>query len=119
MANREYRELTFFKKSHELTLEIYRITNNFPKEELYGLSSQLKRASSSIPSNIAEGSLRSTIKDYKHFLHNALGSAKEVEYQLLLAKDLNYISSDIYTNLSNLLNFIIGSLINYMKKMIK
>lgn len=99
MVKGDYRDLNFFKKSHELTLEIYLITENFPKNESYGLVSQLKRASSSIPSNIAEGSVRSTKKDYRHFLYNALGSAKEVEYQLLLAKDLNYMSIEIYTRL--------------------
>ncbi len=117
MVNREYRDLIFFQKSHELTLKIYKVTMDFPKEEIYTLVSQLRRASISIPSNIAEGSLRSTIKDYKHFLHNALGSAKEVEYQLLLSKDLNYISYDLYENLIQLVNIIIGSLINYMRKM--
>ena len=116
MVKGDYRDLNFFKKSHELTLEIYLITESFPKSEIYGLVSQLKRASSSIPSNIAEGSVRGTKKDYRHFLYNALGSAKEVEYQLLLAKDLNYISIEIYNSLIEILNMIIRSLINYMKK---
>jgi four helix bundle protein len=116
MVKVNYKQLTFFKKAHELTLEIYKITKEFPKEEKYGLCSQLKRASSSIGSNIAEGSVRSTLKDYKSFLHNALGSAKEIEYQLLLTKDLDYISSRTYDRLLEILDIIIGSLTNYMKK---
>ncbi|MCA9495326.1 MAG: four helix bundle protein [Nanoarchaeota archaeon] len=116
MVKVNYKELTFFKKAHELTLEIYKITKEFPKEEKYGLCSQLQRASSSIGSNIAEGSVRSTVKDYKSFLHNALGSAKEIEYQLLLTKDLEYISPRTYDRLLDILDIIIGSLTNYMKK---
>lgn len=114
--NTDYKELGFFKKAHELTIEIYKITNEFPKEEMYGLSSQLRRASVSIGSNIAEGSVRSTSKDYKSFLHNALGSAKEIEYQLLLAKDLSYIEIRTYDRLMTILDEIIGKLTNYMKK---
>lgn len=111
------KELNFFKKAHELTVEIYKITKDFPKEEIYGLSSQLRRASVSIGSNISEGSGRNTLKDYKHFLHNALGSAKEVEYQLSLAKDLDYISIKTYDRLIEIMNIIIGSMTNYMKRL--
>jgi four helix bundle protein len=114
--NVNYKELSFFKKAHEITLEVYKITKEFPKEEKFGLSSQLQRASSSIGSNIAEGSVRSTTKDYKHFLHMSLGSAKEIEYQLLLAKDLDYISIRTYDRLTNILDEIIGKMISYMKK---
>lgn len=116
MSNTDYKELGFFKKSHELTLEIYKTTKDFPKDETYGLISQLRRASASIGANIAEGSVRSTTKDYKSFLHNALGSAKEVEYFLLLAKDLEYISRRTYDELMTILDEIIGRLTNYMKK---
>jgi four helix bundle protein len=116
MVNTDYKKLGFFKKAHELTIEVYKITNEFPKEEMYGLSSQLRRASSSIGSNIAEGSVRSTTKDYKNFLHNALGSSKEIEYQLLLAKDLNYIEIRTYDRLMLILDEIIGKLTNYMKR---
>mgnify|MGYP001613277429 CR=1 FL=1 len=116
MVNTDYKQLGFFNKSHDFTLEIYNITKKFPKDELYCLVSQLKRAACSIPSNIAEGSVRSTIKDYKSYLHNALGSAKEIEYQLLLAKDLKYIPLDKYEELIKKLNEIIGSLTNYMKR---
>ena len=116
MVNVDYKKLQFFKKAHELTLEIYKITKDFPKEERYGLKSQLERASSSIGSNIAEGSGRSSFKDFKNFLYNSLGSAKEVEYQLLIAKDLEYISRRTYDELMSLIDHVIGSLTNYMKK---
>jgi len=116
MVNIVYTDLMFFKKGHKLTLEIYNITSDFPKSEVYGLVLQLRRASSSICCNIAEGSVRSSLKDFKNYLFNALGSAKEIEYQLLLSKDLNYITNEVYTNLINLLNEIIGSLVNYMLK---
>lgn len=110
-----YKELNFFKRSHEFTLEIYKITKDFPKEEKYGLTSQIRRASSSVPGNIAEGSAK-TEADFKRFLNISLGSAKECEYWLLLAKDLNYISINTYDRLLNILNQIIGSLVNYIKK---
>lgn len=114
--NVDYKQLRFFIKAHQLTLEIYKVTNEFPREETYSLTNQLRRACVSIGSNISEGSSRSTDKDWKHFLSMALGSAKEVEYQLLVAKDLNYISISSYDRLLIIVNEVIGSLINYMKK---
>jgi four helix bundle protein len=116
MAIVNYKELNFFTKSHELTLEIYKITKDFPKGETYGMSSQLRRSSSSICANIAEWSGRSTNKDYKHFLHMSLGSAKEVEYFLMLSKDLEYISRRTYDELMTILDEVIGRLTNYIKK---
>jgi len=110
----DYKELNFFKKAHELTLEIYKITKEFPKDETYGLAQQIKRASVSIGSNIAEGSVKSN-QDYKRFLQIALGSAKEVEYQLLIAKDLEYISTSTYDRLKGELDIIIGSLMRYIQ----
>lgn len=115
MVVRNYKELEFFKKAHELTIEIYKLTKDFPKEETYGLTSQLRRASVSIGSNIAEGSSRKTDNDFKHFLYISLGSAKELEYQLLVCKDLEYISIRTYDRLCNILDEIIGKIINYMK----
>jgi four helix bundle protein len=111
-----YKELTYFKKSHEFTLEIYKITKEFPKEEKFGLTSQIRRAASSVPANISEGSAKSQA-DFKRFLSISLGSAKECEYWLLLAKDLEYISISTYDRLIDLLDRIIGSLVNYIKKM--
>jgi len=73
----------------------------FPKDELFGLTSQIRRAVSSIPTNIAEGCGRETNKDFAHFLQIAIGSAMETEYQLLLAHDLEYINKEEYECLSN------------------
>jgi len=118
MVQTNYKQLGFFIKAHEFTKELYLVTKEFPKNEIYGLTQQLRRASVSIGSNIAEGSGRSTTRDYKSFLHNALGSAKEVEYQILLAKDLTYISVQTYDRLQSILNEVIGKLINYMKTLV-
>lgn len=88
----KFYDLTAWKVSHELVLEIYKITNNFPKEEKYGVTSQLRRATSSITANIAEGFSRYYFKDKIRFYYQARGSVTEVQNFLLLAKDLNYIN---------------------------
>ncbi len=87
-----YRDLRTWKLAMDLCWEIYRTTATFPKDELYGLVSQLRRASVSIPSNIAEGKGRSTDREFVLFLHHARGSLLEVETQLLIAGRLKYIS---------------------------
>lgn len=94
-----YKNLEVWKKGHKLTLELYRETKGFPNEELYGLTSQIRRSGSSIPANIAEGSGRDSDSDFARFLQIAQGSANEVEYHLLLAKDLNYLSKPKYQKL--------------------
>ena len=97
---RDYKKYDIWKLSHFLTLEIYKITEGFPKEEVFGLTSQIRRASSSIGINIVEGCGRGSDEDFKRFLRNASGSAFEVEYILLLSKDLNYISEEKFLELS-------------------
>jgi four helix bundle protein len=89
---RDVRELAVWRKAHRLTLDIYRSTAGFPKEEVYGLTSQLRRSSSSIPANIAEGCGRGSRIDLARFLQIALGSASEVEYHIILAHDLGLLS---------------------------
>lgn len=93
---RNFRNLSVWEKSHNLTLAIYKTTATFPKEELYGLTSQMRRSASSVPSNIAEGCGRSTQLQLAHFLNIASGSSSELEYQILLAKDLRFISEQIF-----------------------
>ncbi len=99
----DFRKLKVWQKSHELALEVYRATAKFPKEELYGLTSQIRRASMSIPMNIAEGSGRGSDADFAHFLQIALASACETEYQLLLSRDLGFIGGDEYSKLQDCL----------------
>lgn len=83
-----YKDLAVWQKSINFTVEIYKLTQTFPKEELYGLTSQIRRAAVSIPSNIAEGNERNSHKEFNQFLHIALGSAAELDTQLLIAKEL-------------------------------
>ena len=97
---RDYKKYDIWKLSHLLTLEVYKITESFPKEEIFGLTSQIRRASSSIGINIVEGCGRGSDEDFKRFLRNASGSAFEVEYILLLSKDLNYISEEKFIELT-------------------
>ena len=97
-----YKELKIWQKSVDLAVRIYEITKEFPKEELYGLTSQIRRSSSSIPTNIAEGCGRNSNPEMRRFLIISSGSSSELEYQLLLARDLNYISDIIYKELSDL-----------------
>lgn len=88
---RDFRKLKVWEKSHHLALAIYKVTASFPKEELYGLTSQIRRAVSSIPANIAEGCGRNGKPDFMRFCHIAMGSASELEYHLLLARDLGLL----------------------------
>lgn len=98
---KDFRQLKVWEKSHQLALAIYKGTKKFPKEELYGLTSQIRRASMSIPTNIAEGCGRNTDKEFARFLQIAMGSASETEYQLILARDLEFLPKDSYEKLHN------------------
>ena len=91
---RDFRKLKVWEKAHELVLEIYRVTAGFPREELYGMTSQLRRACVSIPANIAEGCGREGEAELRRFLRIGLGSANELEYHLFLAKDLRFLSPE-------------------------
>jgi four helix bundle protein len=95
----DYRKLAVWEKAHQLTLAVYKATESFPKEELYGLTSQMRRAAISIPSNIAEGTGRGSDPELARFLQIALGSAHEVEYQALLARDLGCLNEEYYQKL--------------------
>ena len=90
-----------FKLSHSLTLEIYGITKSFPDEEKFGLISQMRKAAYSIPMNLMEGAHRLSSKEYRQFTGIARGSAGEMKYQLLLVRDLNYISDNEYSDLTS------------------
>lgn len=96
----DFRKLAVWQKAHSLTLEVYKVTSSFPKEELFGLTSQTRRACASIPTNIAEGCGRGSRAELARFLQIASGSATELEYHLLLGHDLNLIKSADYEHLT-------------------
>ena len=97
---RDFRELKVWEKSHALTLEVYKATKSFPKEEIYGLTSQIRRSSASIPANIAEGCGRSGEPELARFLLIACGSASELEYHLLLSRDIGLLNSSDHDRLT-------------------
>ena len=113
---KDFRELKVWEKSYQLTLEIYRLSTGFPKEEQYGITSQIRRAAASIGLNIAEGCGRGSDADFKRFLYIALGSASEIEYCLLLALDLKYISKDIHNELDDQINEVKKMLFAFIEK---
>lgn len=91
---KNYRQLNVWSRSHRLTLEIYRATKTFPKDEMFGITSQIRRAATSIPANIAEGCGRDGDAELKRFLNIALGSACELDYFIFLATELGYLKSE-------------------------
>ena len=93
---KSFTDLIVWKKAHAFVLKIYRISKLFPKEELYGLTNQIRRAAVSITSNIAEGFYRRTAEDKNHFYYASLTSLAEVQNQLIIARDLEYISNNIF-----------------------
>jgi len=114
-----FKDLEVWQLSHQLVLDVYKLIEEFPKQEEYRLTSQLVRAVISIPTNIAEGKGRSTVKEYLHFLIIARGSLEETKYLVLLSKDLNYVNTDKYTKLDEQLNLIgkkLNALINALRK---
>jgi four helix bundle protein len=116
---KSFRDLEIWQEAHSLALEVYRITKDFPKEEIYGLTSQIRRAASSVAACIVEGHSRNTTKEFMKFLYDARASAAETEYHLLLSKDLNYLSVEIYEKLSSryqVLGRRINALINSLDK---
>ncbi|WP_369798284.1 four helix bundle protein [Cellulophaga sp. Hel_I_12] len=103
---RDFKKYGVWEISHKFTLQIYALTNNFPSQETYGLSSQLRRASTSISTNISEGCGRDSDAEFSRFLTIAVGSASEVEYLILLSKDLNYLDLKTYEKLNEDINTI-------------
>jgi four helix bundle protein len=99
MPVKDYRELIAWQKAMDLVVAVYRLTKGFPKEEMYGLSIQIRRAAVSVPSNIAEGQARNTTRDFLHFLSIAYGSVKGLETQVLISERLCYINAKIRDSL--------------------
>jgi four helix bundle protein len=96
---RAFRELLVWQKAHALTLALYKVTRDFPRDERYGLIAQVRRAAASVPANLAEGCGRRTTADFGRFVQMAIGSASELEYHLVLAADLGFLPPDQYAEL--------------------
>jgi len=116
---KDFKELVVWQKSIEFVKEIYKETKSFPKDELFGLTSQLRRASVSVPSNIAEGWLRQYTKEYIQFLFHSIGSCGEIETQLIIAKELGYINEKRFNSLIDKINHIVRMLNNLSKSLKK
>ena len=114
---KDFKKQKVWQKSHQLTLDIYKATSNFPREELYGLTNQIRRACASIPANIAEGCGRSSEADFSRFLQIAMGSATELEYHLLLSHDLGILNDIDYENLSRETIEVKQMLTSFIKKL--
>lgn len=110
-----FKELNSWKEAKDFSVLVYKLTSKFPSSEIYGISSQIKRAVVSIPSNIAEGAGRNTNKDFSRFIAIALGSAFELETQLLIAHELEYITKKEIEDLLLKLNKIQKMLVNFQK----
>lgn len=114
-----YKELILWQEAHKLALNLYEASKSFPKEEIYGITSQLRRAAVSIPCNVAEGCGRHTQKDFANFLQIALGSINETEYLIQLAKDLKYLQQEPYNHINQRLNKIRAMNIKLLEKVRK
>jgi four helix bundle protein len=114
---RDFEQLKVWGKSHRLTLAVYKATMTFPREELYGLTSQIRRSSVSVPANIAEGCGRGSDADLARFLQIAAGSASELEYHLLLANELEMLNSADHTRLTKEVTEVKRMLTSFIKKL--
>ncbi len=112
---RNYKNLGAWQNADELTFQIYQVTQRFPVEEMYGITSQLRRAAYSIAANIAEGAGRESNPEYLRFLSMARGSLAETEYFLHLANRLNYLSESEYKELTKLVNYTFAAMAGLMK----
>jgi four helix bundle protein len=114
---KSFRDLDIWKKGIKIVRDIYEITENFPKQEMYGLSNQMRRAAISIPSNVSEGFRRYHNKEYKQFLYIALGSCAELETQITIAKELKYITESSEAKLLEDIDHVCRMTSNLMKKL--
>ena len=114
---KDFRKLAVWEKAHHLTLDIYRVTGNFPQYEVYGLTSQMRRSAASIPMNIAEGCGRETDADFARFLQIDMGSASELEYQLILTHDLRMLDETVYPMLATQTAEVKRMLTGFLKKL--
>lgn len=115
---KSFTDLNAWKEGHKIVLEIYLITRKFPKEELFGLTSQIRRSAVSITSNLAEGFSRKSLKEKVQFYRIALGSTSELQNQLLISKDINYLNQSNFTRIAEQ-TIVVSKLINGLIKVIK
>ncbi len=113
---KDYRKLVVWEKAHNLVLFIYALTKTFPSEERYGLTSQIRRAAISAPTNIAEGCAKFTQKDFTHYLQHAFGSMQEVQYLSYLSFELKYLDVNAYTILENDISEVKAMLVGLIQK---
>lgn len=114
-----WKDLIVWKKSHELVLEVYRLTNCFPEKERFGMIQQIRRSASSVAANIVEGKSKKTDKEFASFLYNSRGSLEETRYHLLLSKDLEYIDENQYDKIENQaaeVSFLLNKLITTINR---
>jgi four helix bundle protein len=114
---KDFKELKIWQRSHQLALKLYKVTKFFPKEEIYGLTSQIRRACISIPANISEGCGRYSETELARFFQIAMGSASELEYHLLIAHDLGYLNDLDYEELNQELIEVKKMLAAFIKKL--
>jgi four helix bundle protein len=118
-VNKPHKRLEAWKKAVELTIKIYKLTEILPESEKFGLVSQMRRAAVSVASNIAEGAARNTKKEFAHFLFNARGSLSELDTQIIICRELDYISDKECTIIDNQMEIeskLIAGLIRYLKR---
>ncbi len=113
----DFKKLQVWQRAHRFTLALYEATGKFPKEEIYGLTSQIRRAAVSVPANLAEGCGRSSNAELLRFLHISMGSASEVEYYLVLAHDLHFLDDSLYGQLERDLLEIKRMLNSFIQKL--
>jgi four helix bundle protein len=110
-----HKDLDVWKESMNLAEEVYKLTESFPKEEIFGLTSQMRRAATSIPSNIAEGAARNSDKEFIQFLHVSLGSLAELETQLLLSRKLGFLKNEQLDGRVERIRKMLLGLVKYLK----
>jgi four helix bundle protein len=115
---RDFKKLKVWQRSHQLVLDIYKSTEKFPKIELYGLTSQIRRSAVSIPSNIAEGCGKEGQAEFARYLRIAMGSANELEYQLILSHDLQYLTAEVFETLIDEVNQLKKMLVTFVKRIV-
>ncbi|MDJ0951361.1 MAG: four helix bundle protein [Alphaproteobacteria bacterium] len=113
----DFRKIRVWQKAHQLTLDIYDATSDFPQSERYGLTSQMRRSAVSVPANIVEGRARGGDAEFRRFLQIAFGSAAELEYLLLLARDLSLLNADRHRHTTQLVEEVKRMLATFIKKL--